>query len=176
MNLWKIRPLAKQLSANQVSEILGMRYFSASSLPVLFATYYSLWWGVLRDWLFYFEFVVLSVITVFGCYKAFEANGGREGDSFVLKAVCLSVPIGIRVNVISIAFGLSLYFSFGNIISFTSFGDPYGAYTIMGYTGFVGFSIYFWWLLVEGIKDSQSPDNQHNNRMQSDAAKAAPLI
>ena len=155
MNFWKIKPLSKQLGANQVSEVLGMQYFLASSLLILFSTYYSLWWGVTRDWLFYFELVVLSVITIFGCYKAFEANGGKEGDAFVLKAVCLSVPIGVRVNVISIIFGLGLYFSFGNIISYTSFGDPYRAYTMIGYSGFVGFSIYFWWLLVEAVKNAR---------------------
>lgn len=155
MYLWNITSLAKQLGTNRVSEISGMYYFLASSLLILLTTYYSLWWGVVRDWLFYFEFFVLSIITITGCYKTFEANGGNAGQSFVLRAVCLSVPAGIRVNVFSIIFGLSLYASYGNIITYTSFADPQRAYIIISYAGFVGFSIYFWWLLLGGIKKTK---------------------
>jgi len=92
MYFCKIRPLAKQLAMNRITEKTGMHYLLASFLIILFSTYYSLWWGVVRDWVFYSELVVLSVINIVGCVKAFEANGGSEGRSFVLRAICLSVP------------------------------------------------------------------------------------
>lgn len=152
MHFWNITALAKRLGNNQISEIQGMYYFLASNLIILFATYYALWWGVSRNWLLYFEIFVLSVIAIFGCFKAFEANGGNEGQLFVLRAICLSVPIGIRVNVYSITFGLALYQSYGRLISFESFGDPERAFSLIGYTGFIGFSVYFWWLLVAGFR------------------------
>ena len=152
MHLWNIRALAEELGANRISEVTGMRYFLVSSLLVLVTTYYSMWWGAARDLLFYFEVLVLSVITVFGCFKAFEANGGNEGESFVLRAVCLSVPAGIRVTVFSILFGIGLIASYGSLISYTAFSDPQRAFNLIRYAGFVGFNIYFWWLLVNGFK------------------------
>ena len=151
MYFWKITPLAKQLSKNQIPEDSGMHYLLASFLLVLFVTYYSLWWGVIRDWLFYLELVVLTIITVIGCLKAFEANGGKQGNSFVLRAICLSVPAGVRVNIFSLLFGLTLLFTEESIFSSINFADPQRAYTIISYTGFVGFNIYFWWLLIFGF-------------------------
>ena len=151
MHFWNIQALAQELGQNQVSEKTGMYYFLASALLILFTTYYSLWWGVVRDWLFYFELLVLAVITIFGCLKAFESNGASDGRAFVQRAVCLSVPAGVRVNVLSLIFGLSLYFTADQIFSVTSFADPVRAYTIVSYAGFVGFNIYFWWLLIRGF-------------------------
>lgn len=75
MYFWNIRALANELGKNKVSEKKGMHYFLVSTLLVLFATYYAMWWGAERSWQFYFEFIVLAVITIFGCLKSFEANG-----------------------------------------------------------------------------------------------------
>lgn len=152
MYVWKIEPLSKELGEDRISEGSGMYYFLVSSLLILFVTYYSMWWGVVRDWLFYFELAVLSLITVFGCIKAFEANGKDNGREFVKRAVCLSVPAGVRVNVISVAFSLAMYFLYGKIFTPVSFGDPVRAYTLISYAGFVGFNVYFWWLLVHGFR------------------------
>ena len=151
--------LAKELGQNQVTEKTGMMYFLVSSLLILFATYYALWWGVERDWLFYIEFLVLTLITIVGCLKAFDANGANEGVAFVERAVCLSVPAGVRVNLLSIFFGLILYFSGQSIFDYASFSDPLRAYTIVSYTGFVAFSIYFWWLLVYGFRVVRQNEN-----------------
>ncbi|MDH5613313.1 MAG: hypothetical protein OEY66_12755 [Gammaproteobacteria bacterium] len=152
MYYWNINTLAKELGDGRISEKTSMLYYLASSLLILFSTYYSLWWGVVRDWLFYFELFVLSIITIVGCIKAFESNGGNEGKAFVLRAVCLSVPIGIRVTILSILFGLGMYFMSANLFTRTTFADPQRAYSIISYVGFVGFNIYFWWLLVYGFK------------------------
>ncbi|MFI0376533.1 MAG: hypothetical protein ACH253_10220 [Candidatus Thiodiazotropha sp.] len=152
MRILNITALAKDLANDEISEKKGMHYFLASSLLILFVTYYSMWWGVVRDWIFYFELVIVAVITVFGCLNAFEANGGNEGRDFVKRAVCLSVPAGVRVNVVSVLFGLGLYLSAGQIFTSISFGDPSRAYMLISYAGFVGFNIYFWWLLVNGFQ------------------------
>lgn len=152
MYIWNIQALANQLGKDKVSEKKGMHYYLVSSLLLLFSTYYAIWWGSERGWLFYFEFIVLSAIIITGCLKIFESNGGEEGREFFKRAICLSVPVGMRVNIFSIVFGLFMYFNADNIFTPTSFSDPYQAYTIVGYAGFVGFNIYFWWLLIKGFK------------------------
>ena len=152
MYFWDITTLSRELARKEISEKSGMYYFMASSLLILFTTYYSLWWGVTRDWLFYTEFLVLSLITIYGCLKSFEANGGNQGNLFVFRAICLSVPAGIRVALFSVLFGFILFLFGEKIFSPTSFANPQNAYLIISYVGFVGFNIYFWWLLVTSFK------------------------
>ena len=152
MHLWNIKVLAKDLGQDLISEKMGMHYYLVAALVLLFDLYFGLWWGVVRDWLFYFEAIILIVITVFGCLEAFNSNGSNEGRDFVKRVVCLSVPVGIRVTVLFIILGLFLEFTGEYIFTAASFGDPLRAYTLISYTGFVGFNIYYWWLLVKGFK------------------------
>lgn len=151
MYFWKIKPLAKQLSLNNMPERTGMHYLLASFLLILFSTYYALWWGVVRDWVFYSEIIVLSVINIFGCIKAFEANGADDSNSFVLRVICLSVPISVRINLYSIIIGMIFYLTSESVFTEIGFADPVRAYTIITYTVFVGLNIYFWWLVVYGL-------------------------
>ena len=129
-----------------------MRYFLASSLLILITQYISLWWGAVVNILFYFELLVLIIIVVFGCYKAFEANGGSNGQGFILKAICLSLPAGMRVAVFSFAFGLILYISWEKVLLGGAFADPNRAAGLISYAAVVGFNIWYWWLLVHGFK------------------------
>lgn len=159
MYLWNIGKLAKDLAKNEVTEKNGMCYFLTSTLLILFQTYYALWWGVERNWLFYFELVVLSVMVIFGCIEAFKINGGNEGCNFVLKAICLSVPVGVRVAIFSILFGELLYLNAQSIFSVSTFANPLQAFTIVSYAGFVGFSILYWWLLYDGFRQIRTIEN-----------------
>ena len=152
MYLWKIKSLAKELSLSQVSEITGMRYFLTSVLLTLSTNYYALWFGVIRDWLFFLEVAALFIITIIGCISAFEANGGNKGREFILRAVCLTVPISIRIIVFSAIFSLIMYFGGEAVFSSTAFADPLQAYSYIRYLSYVGFNIYFWWLLIHGLK------------------------
>lgn len=156
MHLWNIKILAKKLGQDNLSERTGMHYYLVASLLILFDLYYSLWLNLIdRGWVLYFEFGILSVITVFGCLEAFKSNGSNEGRDFVKRAICLSVPVGVRVTVFSIFFTFCLYLTASHVYSFASFRDPQRVYTIVSYTGFVGFNVYFWWLLVKSLKQVQ---------------------
>jgi hypothetical protein len=159
MYLWNISKLAKDLANGKVTEKSGMHYFLASTLLILFQTYYALWWGVERSWLFYFELVVLSVIAIYGCVEAFKVNGGNAGSNFVLKAICLSVPAGVRVGIFSIIFGELLNSNAQSIFSLSTFANPLQAFTIVSYAGFIGFSILYWWLLYNGFNQIRTIEN-----------------
>lgn len=152
MHLWSITALARELEHGRVTEKQGMYYFLASSLLVLFGMYYSLWWGVVRDGLFYLQLVTVLLITIFGCIKAFEANAGNDGRDFVIRAICLSVPVGVRVTVFFVLFGVPLYLYAGDVFTPMAFADPVRAFNLVSYLGVVGFNIYYWWLLVNGIE------------------------
>jgi hypothetical protein len=95
------------------------------------------------------------VITIFGYLEIFKANSSNEGRNFVKRAICLSVPVGIRVNVLVILLGLFLNLTATHIFTRTLFIDPLRAATLVFYAVFVGFNIYYWWLLVQGFKQIQ---------------------
>jgi len=50
-----------------------------------------------RDWLGAFEFLMLTVISVIGVQRSFEAGGGDSNPDFVAEFTCLSVPLSIKI-------------------------------------------------------------------------------
>jgi len=144
MYFWLTRSLARDLALEKVSERDGMQYYLASTLIVLAQTQYSLWWGPRSGWLFHFELAALVIITCIGVHECWKANGP---DRFLLRIVCLSVPAGVRVFVLSLAFGLLLQFNAQRLFDYQTFRSPERAYDLVSYAGFLGFAIYFWWLL-----------------------------
>ena len=51
-----------------------------------------------RDWLGAFEFLMLTVITIIGMQRSFEAGGADSNPDFVAEFTCLSVPLSIKIN------------------------------------------------------------------------------
>lgn len=148
MHFWLASPLAKKLSTGQVSERQGMHYYLASSLLALIQMQYSLWWGPRSGWLFYFEFLVLAVITCVGVVQCWKVNGGKE---FVFRVICLSLPAGVQVFVLSLVFGLALQFNAESLFDPVSFRDPGRAYDLVSYAGFIGLAIYFWYVIYKNL-------------------------
>jgi hypothetical protein len=148
MHLWLIQPLVHNLAAGRVSERQGMQYYLASTLLVLAQMQYSLWWGPRSGWMFHFELIALVLTTCVGISRCWKAN---NGTAFVFRAVCLSVPAGVRVTVLSITFGLLLHFNAESLFDYQSFRSPERAYDLVSYAGFVGFAVYFWYLLQQGM-------------------------
>jgi hypothetical protein len=148
MHFWKIQPLANKLASGPFSERDGMRYFLASTLLILAQLQYALWWGPRSGWLFHIELLALAGIAWVGISQIWGVNGGR---SFVLRAVCLSVPAGVRVFVLSFAFGTLLQHNAATLFDYQTFRNPALAYELVSYAGFIGFSIYFWYLLYSGM-------------------------
>lgn len=151
IHFWNIQALARDLATDRVSERLGMLYFLAGTIVVLISVQYSLWWGPRRGWLFFFEFFVLVAIAIAGCISCWRANGADSGQNFVLRTVCLSVPAGVRVSVLGIAFGSAIDYFFEAIFGGGVFADPERAYDIVGYAVSVGFGIYYWYLVYNGL-------------------------
>lgn len=148
MHFWLASPLAKELSEGRVSERQGMHYFLASTLLILIQTQYSLWWGPRSGWLFYFEFLALAVIACVGCIQCWKVSGGKE---FVFRAICLSVPAGVQVFVLSLVLGLTLQFNANSLFDPATFGNPARAYDLVSYALFIGFAIYFWYVIYQSF-------------------------
>ena len=142
--MWNIKTLAKKLGQDHISEKMGMYYFLVSTLLITFCTYLYSWVGVTHDWMFYFEVIILFVITVFGCVIAFESSSGNAGKDFIKRGICLSVPIGLQIALLSVISVLLLYLTKDYIITASLFGgNPQRTFTIIRYTEIVGLNVYF---------------------------------
>src|SRR5947207_10626556 len=51
-----------------------------------------------RDWLGALEFVMLTIITLIGLQRSFEAGGADSNPDFVAEFTCLSVPLSIKIT------------------------------------------------------------------------------
>jgi len=146
-----VEKLVGDLSRGLVDERMSMIYYLISLLILLVATQYALWWGPRSGWLFHFELIFLVIVTIFGCLLCWSANGKEFGKSFVFRIVCFSVPSGIRVTVLSIAFGLLVHLNADLLLEPWFPFNPAVSYDLISYAGFIGFNVYFWYLLHRGF-------------------------
>jgi len=99
---------------------------------------------------------LVLLISVLGLLKAFEANGGPGGTNFVVRATCLSFPIGVKVNVLSIGLGWLNYFLFPIIVDPATFRDPDRVFDLVTFIWAPAFTaLFFWRLLVHFVEISK---------------------
>jgi len=147
IHFWNTRALADELARDQVQERDAFLYFLANSVMWTTVLYYSIYWGARGGWLFFYEFAVALVITVFGLLRCYEANGAARGSHFVLRATCLSFPIGLKVNSASILLGWALFYLLPQYVDATLFRDPGRVYDLISFTWVAAFTFLFYWRL-----------------------------
>src|SRR6058998_2401954 len=110
--LWRTDRLVHQLASTGISQSEGARYAMVAAVLYFQATYLASWLGGYRSWQIVAEFAMVVVIAVVGIHECFRANGGAQGNEFLLRFSALSVPVGIRVTVGAHVFGQLVYFGF----------------------------------------------------------------
>ncbi len=86
-----------------------------------------------------------------------------EGKEFVFRVICLSVPAGVQVFVLSLVLGLTLQYNANSLFDPVTFRNPGQAYDLVSYALFFGFAIYFWYVIykslakISAIEASRSP-------------------
>ena len=151
------KALARELATGKITEKVAFHYFLANTLLWTFALYYGNFLSATINWIFLVELVVVMLISVLGLLKAFEANGGPGGTNFVVRATCLSFPIGVKVNVLSIGLGWLNYFLFPINVDPATFRDPDRVFNLVTFIWAPAFTVLFFWrLLVHFIEISKS--------------------
>jgi hypothetical protein len=167
-HIFNTKALATELSTGRVSERGAFQYFLANSLLWTLTLYYGLYIGANIDWRFLLELVIVLLITVYGLLKVFEVNGGANGHDFILRATCLSFPVGVKVNLLSICLGWINYYIFPIVVDPVSFRDPDRVLDIIFFLWAPAFTaLFFWRLWVHFVSISMT--NAPNNAPQSDA-------
>ena len=148
------KALTTELALDQVSEKTMFQYFLANSLLWTISLYYALVFGAAINWMFLLETVVVLLITIHGLLKAFSINGGADGRDFVVRATCLSFPIGLKVNVVSLILGLvAAYIIYPSIIDPSSFRSPERVYELIMFLWAPAFTAIFFWRLSVHLKE-----------------------
>ena len=98
--------LATQLANNEVSEKTTFSYFLANTILWTLVLYYGPATGAKFTWLTVYDLAIVLIISIIGLLKCFQANGGNDGQNFLVRATCLSFPIGLKINILSLPEGV----------------------------------------------------------------------
>ena len=148
IHLWHTSSLARELASNTVSESDGMKYMLVALLLYTYTTYWGLWFGSYRDWVFFLELILIISIGLTGVYECYKANGRENGTDFVLRFCSLAVPIGVKVAVLKLVAGQLLYFSSDSVLASGAFRDPDLAYRFIFFTLSIAAPFIFYWRIV----------------------------
>lgn len=171
IHFWNTGAIVVRLSRGEIGEGEALHYLMANSVLWTVNLYYGVLVGAKYDWLLFYELMVVVAITIFGLLKCFEANGGSEGNQFVLRATCLSFPLGIKLSLLSVACGWGIYYIFPTVVDSMSFRDPTRVYHLLTFLLATGLAAFFYWRLwlhLSAIRQ-QAPNPQLNLTRAEDA-------
>jgi len=151
-----------ELSQDQLGEKDTMQYFLANSLLWTAALYYGIFAGAHISWMFLSEIGVVLAITALGVLRAYEANGSAEGQHFLFRVVCLSFPVGLKVNLISVLLSWVLYSVFPVLVDPIAFRNPDRVYDLITFVWAPIFTgIFYWriWVHMKKISRRSAPNH-----------------
>lgn len=115
MYLWNVEKISHDLRSGAVSQKEQMKYLLVL-LVVLSVISYLGQYTVPPGGRNIFDFVMVvasMVISFAGVWWCYRANGGSDGKDFLLRFVCLSVPIGNKIAVAMLVFFLGVFMGVG---------------------------------------------------------------
>ena len=140
---WDTKALVQDLAYERISEADSLKYEMGLALLMVFMTYWGLWMAGGRTWALIFEFLVIMVVTIFGTFECFKANGGATGANFIRNFVCVSWPVNVKLSLLGFLFTVALYYGFPRVA--VGFRDPGFVYTGIIYAYVVLLAMAFFW-------------------------------
>jgi len=165
MYLWNTKALAKELKEGTLSEGEKFKYYLFG--VIIYALLFE-FGGYLDKEIFTTVNLLLSItivsLDIIGIYLCYEANKQGDGLLFIERIVCLSVPLGIRILVLSIV--LLIIFSIVGAIFSAIFFPDYSANSladiILTLTLYV-ISIWFYYRLYKYLKFVSGAESGNTN-------------
>ena len=163
--------LAAELSRSDPSERIAYFYLLSTELLLAFLLYYSLFFGAYINWLFFLQAVIVLLITFIGVSEAYRANRGESGREFLVRSVCLLLPITINTTLASVALAFLYSYLLPYIADPSIFWNPNRPLILIDFIWAPVFTAVIFWRLnvhIGRIATRSSPDNV----LSSDASKA----
>jgi len=143
-HFWDTSAVVRDLSIENVSESDAVKYAVATGLSWSLAHYIALWIGVDRSWALVYEFLVVLVVTAFGTYECYRANGGPDGKNFLRNFFCIAWPVGFKLFLLGWVIGIQMYYGFPTWVG-TTFRDPAFAYTALSLFLSASLAVAYYW-------------------------------
>ena len=97
MYLWKVDSLVEDLKTGKVTQkeelkymLLFTMFFAFASDPVLYAGYSYNYYDTIC-------YIVYIGISMLGTYYCFKINSSGDNKDFILRVMCIGLPVAIRV-------------------------------------------------------------------------------
>lgn len=142
---WQTEKLVQRLADGVVSENESLRYAMINAVLYTQAIYYATWVGGYGDWMLFYEFVAVTVISLVGLSECYKANGGEQGDDFLKRLSVISAPVGIKLAITAVILGQVVYWGFGYVISPDTFRNPALVWKIYTISFSAAFMFIFYW-------------------------------
>ena len=159
--------LARELSQGRPSEKVQFLYLLGTELLLAFLLYYSLIFGAYVDWMFFLEIPIVLLITFIGIYEAYRANGGANGNNFLIKAYCLLFPITVNVVIASEVLSWAYIYLTPFIADPAIFADPTRFLALIGFVWNPVFTVFIFWRLNVHILRIASAESPNKTSMDS---------
>lgn len=108
MYLWKTKDLALKIKEEELNEDVKKNYYLASIIITLIGMYISIGVGTTDSAATFAELILMLAITVLGINKTFDTNKGNQGKDYIVRLVMLSVPLLIKLIVVSFFIGFCI--------------------------------------------------------------------
>jgi len=142
---WRTEKLVDDLIADRVTELQTMWYAIAGGALYTQAVYYAMWFGGYRTWMLLYELAVVMTIAVIGVRECFKANGASAGRDFLKRLCCISVPVGIKIAIVSLLAYQVLYYGFPRVVTHEVVRDPASVYPLAVFALNVTIAVLYYW-------------------------------
>ncbi|WP_077530466.1 hypothetical protein [Vreelandella utahensis] len=106
MYLWKVDRLADELGKNQVSQKEEFKYtLAVTLLGMLLLGLAAFGSGAVPPWLMAADLAIMLAITGAGIVYCYNRNQGSDNRDFIVRFICLGLPVTVRITVLGMVIG-----------------------------------------------------------------------
>lgn len=102
MYLWKVDSLVKDFKSGKVSQKEEFKYMLLFTIMMAFAMNPALYIGVSYNYYDTLGSVLMFGISIFGVYYCYKINSRGDDRDFIVRMMCIGLPVMIRVSVVII--------------------------------------------------------------------------
>jgi hypothetical protein len=142
---WKSSKLVTQLAEGSMREVDAVRYMAIAAFQYQVVLYMAAWYGNWRGSQLLVECLVVLAISLVGIHECYKANGSASGRQFLLRYCALSVPVALKLGLLSTAVGLAMSYGGGYVINRATFRDPNFVHEVLAFVLALVFTFAFYW-------------------------------
>jgi hypothetical protein len=156
MILWDTPRLANLLAAGRVTSADKFRYLVVGQILILVLGYVFYFLPLTTGgWLYFYEAALIVVITGAGLIRCRDSYAGATDDRLLASFLMLSVPLTIKVTLLSWAPATVVYWAMTRYADKIDVSSPFAVelvqfayrflYVFTPFVAAVGAAFFFWW-------------------------------